>query len=163
MAITGWYSGMAFVALLPASRIDGLATAANEDLDILALAVDQLRSMWPTANIFHHGFQRLRPSAAGASALLSLSNSDPSGHAGPGTGPVTEIVAGAESGVQSAMDGVDWMEYFPFATAQKSGVAERLLAPHMDEMFFEDVFPDTMVQFQDLFENYNVSDMNMFM
>ncbi|KAL2868981.1 transcription factor domain-containing protein [Aspergillus lucknowensis] len=172
MAITGWYCGMAFVALLQACRVDGLATAANEDLDILTLAVDQLRTMWPTANIFHHGFQRLRPSAAGAEALLSLSNSDPNAQAGPGTGPGPEpgVETGPAAGTNPSvtgnpLDGIDWMEYFPFATAQTSGVAERLLVPHTDEMFFEDVFPDTMVQFQDLFGDYtsSFSDVNMFM
>jgi hypothetical protein len=55
------------------------------------------------------------------------------------------------------------MEYFPFATAQTSGVAERLLVPRTDEISFEDVFPDTMVQFQDLFGDYNFEDVNVFM
>jgi hypothetical protein len=34
MAITGWYCGTAFIALLQALRIEGLAKSANEDLDI---------------------------------------------------------------------------------------------------------------------------------
>jgi hypothetical protein len=167
MAITGWYCGMAFIALLQACRVDGLAAAANEDLDILTLAVDQLRTMWPTAEIFHAGFQRLRPSAAGAEALLSLSNSDPA-QVGP-----AQAVTGADSGndpgpatvpdtvVNNPLEGINWMEYFPFATAQTSGVAERLLVPHTDEIFFED-FPENMVQFQDLFGDYTFSDMNLF-
>ncbi|KAL2785997.1 fungal-specific transcription factor domain-containing protein [Aspergillus keveii] len=167
MAITGWYCGMAFIALLQACRVDGLAAAANEDLDILTLAVDQLRTMWPTAEIFHAGFQRLRPSAAGAEALLSLSNSDPA-QAGP-----AHAVTGADPGndpgpatvpdsvVNNPLEGINWMEYFPFATAQTSGVAERLLVPHTDEIFFED-FPENMVQFQDLFGDYTFSDMNLF-
>ncbi|KAI9372344.1 fungal-specific transcription factor domain-containing protein [Aspergillus egyptiacus] len=171
MAITGWYCGMAFIALLQACRVDGLAAAANEDLDILTLAVDQLRGMWPTANIFHHGFQRLRPSAAGASALLSLSNSDPhpqvaAAAGGPGSGHAhghVEAGAAAATATETVMEEVNWVEYFPFATAETSGVAKRLLAPRTDEIVFEDSFPDTMVQFQDLFENYNFSDMNLFM
>ncbi|KAE8418415.1 hypothetical protein BDV36DRAFT_308765 [Aspergillus pseudocaelatus] len=161
MAITGWYTSMAFIALLQATRIDGLAAPANDDLDILTLAVDQLRTMWPTANIFHHGFQRLRPSAAGAEALLSLSNSEQATGPAPAAGCASEN--GAEAVGANPMDGVDWMEYFPFATAQTSGVAEKLLVPHRDEMFFDDVFPDTMVQFQDLFGDYNFSEVNLFM
>ncbi|KAL5335078.1 fungal-specific transcription factor domain-containing protein [Aspergillus crustosus] len=175
-AITGWYCGMAFVALLQACRVDGLAKAANDDLDILSMAVDQLRQMWPTANIFHVGFQRLRPGARaeGAEALLSLS----SGGILPGAEPTAEPVAGAGAGVGPGADetiegpngpadpdpmaGINWMDYFPFATAQTSGVAERLLVPHTDEIFFEDVFPDTMVQFQDLFGDYNFEDVNLF-
>ncbi|KAL2849901.1 fungal-specific transcription factor domain-containing protein [Aspergillus pseudoustus] len=174
MAITGWYCGMAFIALLQACRVDGLAAAANEDLDILTLAVDQLRTMWPTAEIFHAGFQRLRPSAAGAEALLSLSNSEPNAQAGPaatvsGVEEPTGTGAGATTGASvvetsvasNPLEGINWMEYFPFATAQTSGVAERLLVPHTDEIFFED-FPETMVQFQDLFGDYTFSDMNLF-
>ncbi|KAL4865916.1 hypothetical protein BDV12DRAFT_210797 [Aspergillus spectabilis] len=176
-AITGWYCGMAFIALLQACRVDGLAKAANEDLDILTMAVDQLRGMWPTANIFHVGFQRLRPGARaeGAEALLSLSSGGvlPSGNegnaagVGVGSGSGEERTGGeAAAGVQSDPDpmaGIDWTEYFPFATAQTSGVAERLLVPRTDEIFFEDVFPDTMVQFQDLFGDYNFEDVNLFM
>ncbi len=173
MAITGWYTSMAFIALLQATRVDGLAAPANDDLDILTLAVDQLRTMWPTANIFHHGFQRLRPSAAGAEALLSLSNSEQAPAPGPAAAPVSSSASGPAAGCASEngaeavranpMDGINWIEYFPFATAQTSGVAEKLLVPHTDEMFFDDVFPDTMVQFQDLFGDYNFSEMNLFM
>ncbi|KAL3481417.1 fungal-specific transcription factor domain-containing protein [Aspergillus californicus] len=170
MAITGWYCGMAFVALLQACRVDGLAGPANEDLDILALAVDQLRRQWPTANIFHDGFQRLRPGAAGASALLSLSNSDSNhanGHlAGSGSQPSHDPENGpgipSTEGVRDDPFEINWMEYFPFATARTSGVAERLLVPRTDGMFFEDVFPETMVQFQDLFEGYNFEDVGLF-
>ncbi|KAL4877818.1 fungal-specific transcription factor domain-containing protein [Aspergillus karnatakaensis] len=167
-AITGWYCGMAFVALLQACRVEGLARAANEDLDILTMAVDQLRGMWPTANIFHIGFQRLRPGARaeGAEALLSLSsgvlhNSNLTNDTANGVEP--GLVAGVEPTAQTdPMEGINWMEYFPFATAQTSGVAERLLVPHTDEMLFEDVFPDTMVQFQDLFGDYTFEDVNLF-
>ncbi|KOC16391.1 Zn(II)2Cys6 transcription factor [Aspergillus flavus AF70] len=170
MAITGWYCGMAFIALLQACRVDGLAAAANEDLDILTLAVDQLRSMWPTAQIFHDGFQRLRPSAAGAEALLSLSNSGPSAPVGlASTVPnvelaITEVPVGPGTGnglANNLLEGLNWMDYFPFATAQTSGVAERLLVPRTGEMTFEE-FPESMVQFQDLFADCNFPDINLF-
>ncbi|KAL4804107.1 fungal-specific transcription factor domain-containing protein [Aspergillus unguis] len=176
MAITGWYTSMAFIALLQAVRVDGLTGPGNEDLDVLVLAVDQLRKMWPTANIFHEGFQRLRPAlgspdhgiepvssfngpvpslndGAGAEALLSLSNSEPMPPPGPARPPVPRD--------ENAIGGIDWMEYFPFASPQTSGVAERLLVPHtnMDELFFDnlDVFPDSMVQFQDLVTDFTSS------
>ncbi|KAL4951352.1 fungal-specific transcription factor domain-containing protein [Aspergillus filifer] len=163
MAITGWYTSMAFIALLQATRVDKIAAPANEDLDILTLAVDQLRKMWPTANIFHNGFQRLRPTAAGAEALLSLSNSDQqqpqarAPHPEPIAGTGTADVVG-----DNPMTEINWLEYFPFATAQTSGVAEKLLAPQTNDLPFEDIFPDTMVQFQDLFADCNFEDVNLF-
>ncbi|KAL4761709.1 uncharacterized protein BDW70DRAFT_149764 [Aspergillus foveolatus] len=178
MAITGWYTSLAFIALLQACRVDGLAAAANEDLDILTLAVDQLRVMWPTANIFHRGFQRLRSdargsgsgSAAGAEALLSLASGEQAPHLDTGNGTAAAAVSARglgggnnETAHGNPIDGMDWIDYFPFATAQTSGIAERLLVPQTDELQFSDAFPGTMMQFEDLFGNHNFSDLNLFM
>jgi hypothetical protein len=177
MAITGWYTSLAFIALLQACRVDGLAAAANEDLDILTLAVDQLRVMWPTANIFHRGFQRLRSdargsgsgSAAGAEALLSLASGEQAPHLDTGTGTAAAASARGlgggnnETAHGNSIDGIDWIDYFPFATAQTSGIAERLLVPQTDELRFSDALPGTMMQFEDLFGNHNFSDLNLFM
>ncbi|KAL4945773.1 hypothetical protein BDV06DRAFT_219017 [Aspergillus oleicola] len=167
MAITGWYTSMAFIALLQATRLDGLAAPANEDLDILTMAVDQLRKMWPTANIFYNGFQRLRPSAAGAEALLSLSNSDQpqqphQGASYPGLDSAS-VSAAQNVRQENPIEEIDWMEYFPFATVQTSGVAERLLTPLTANLVLDDMFPETVVQFQDLFADCNFDDVNLFM
>ncbi|KAJ5756621.1 hypothetical protein N7533_006164 [Penicillium manginii] len=140
MAITGWYCGTAFIALLQALRIDGLAKSANEDLDILTLAVGQLGVMWPTAAVFHSGFGRIRPSAP---ATDSDSQRAPGPELGMSDGTAYMEMAG----------GIDWTTYFPFATPHTSGVASRLLVPHTEELFFDDdIFADAMLQFQDLFE-----------
>jgi hypothetical protein len=151
MAITGWYCGTAFIALLQALRIESLAKSANEDLDILTLAVDQLRQMWPTAAVFYSGFERLRPNAVGPDADSQRA-------------PGPELGMGDGSGYMEMTDGIDWTVYFPFATSQTSGVASRLLVPHMEELFFDDdVFADAMVQFQYLFEPCDtLSEMNLF-
>ncbi|KAJ5604097.1 hypothetical protein N7537_007053 [Penicillium hordei] len=152
MAITGWYCGTAFIALLQALRIEGLAKSANEDLDILTLAVDQLRIMWPTAAVFHSGFGRLRPSAT---APDFDSQRTPGPDLGMGDGTVYMEMA----------DGIDWTAYFPFATTETSGIAGRLLVPHTEELFFDDdAFADAMLQFQDLFEPCDtLAEMNPFM
>ncbi|KAJ5431376.1 hypothetical protein N7445_009108 [Penicillium cf. griseofulvum] len=151
MAITGWYCGTAFIALLQALRIEGLAKSANEDLDILTLAVDQLRIMWPTAAVFHSGFGRLRPSAT---APDFDSQRAPGPELGMGDGTVYMEMA----------DGIDWTAYFPFATTETSGIAGRLLVPHTEELFFDDdAFADAMLQFQDLFEPCDTLEMNLFM
>ncbi|KAH7029587.1 major facilitator superfamily domain-containing protein [Microdochium trichocladiopsis] len=60
MAITCWYAATAFTALLQACRIAHLSRDANECLDILVRAVEQLQHMWGTANVIRQGFTRLR-------------------------------------------------------------------------------------------------------
>jgi hypothetical protein len=151
MAITGWYCGTAFIALLQALRIDGLAKGANEDLDILTLAVEQLGQMWPTAAVFHSGFKRLRPSAL----AHDVDSQRP---------PGPELGMGDGTGYMEMTDGIDWTVYFPFATSVTSEVAEKLLAPQNEELFFDDdIFADTLLQFQDLFEPCDtLTEMNMF-
>ncbi|KAJ5525281.1 hypothetical protein N7494_011931 [Penicillium frequentans] len=151
MAITGWYCGTAFIALLQALRIESLAKSANEDLDILTLAVDQLRQMWPTAAVFYSGFERLRQNAVGP---------DLDSQRAPGP----ELGMGDGSGYMEMTDGIDWTAYFPFATSQTSGIASRLLVPHTEELFFDDdVFGDAMLQFQYLFEPCDtLTEMNLF-
>ncbi|KAJ5690692.1 hypothetical protein N7462_005084 [Penicillium macrosclerotiorum] len=153
MAITGWYCGTAFIALLQALRIESLAKFANEDLDILTLAVDQLRKMWPTAGVFYSGFERIRPSA-GNSDLEDVDR--PSG---------PELGVGDGTGYMEMSDGIDWTAYFPFATPETSEVASRLLVPPTEELFFDnDIFTNTMLQFQDLFEPCDtLSEVNLFM
>jgi hypothetical protein len=140
MAITGWYCGTAFIALLQALRIEDLSKGANEDLDVLTLAADQLRRMWPTAGVFYSGFCRIRPNAVA---------SDIDSQRAPGP----ELGVGDGTGYMAMTDGIDWTAYFPFATPHTSVIASRLLVPHTEELFFDDdIFADTMLQFQDLFE-----------
>ena len=57
---------MAMLALLHARRIPHLATHAEEDVQIVLLALQQLKIMWLTADIFIQGFERLRSTAAGS-------------------------------------------------------------------------------------------------
>lgn len=151
MAITGWYCGTAFIALLQALRIEYLSKGANEDLDVLTLAVDQLRRMWPTAGVFYSGFSRLRPSTV-------VPDIDDQRAPGP------ELGVGDGAGYMAMADGIDWTAYFPFATPQTSVVASRLLIPHHEELYFDDdVFADPMLQFQDLFQACDtLSDANLF-
>ncbi|KAJ5811447.1 hypothetical protein N7474_007748 [Penicillium riverlandense] len=153
MAISGWYCGTAFISLLQALRIESLAKSANEDLDILTLAVDQLRKMWPTAAVFYSGFGRLRHNAA---APEFDSQRPPTGQ---------ELGIGDRTMYMEMTDGIDWTAYFPFATSQTSEVASRLLVPQMEGLFFDDdAFVDTMLQFQDLFEPCDtLSETNFFL
>ncbi|KAK1142948.1 hypothetical protein N8T08_007189 [Aspergillus melleus] len=105
MGISCWYCGMAMLALLHARRIPHLAKCAEEDITIVLLALQQLRIMWPTADIFLQGFERLRSTAA-----ESPSADEPF--------DLEDI---------SLIYGMEWTRYFPFATTQTSGLAQILL------------------------------------
>ncbi|KAJ9646727.1 hypothetical protein H2204_000419 [Knufia peltigerae] len=142
MPITCWYCGMAFIALLQARVTQDLQQPADSDLDMLALAVKQLKTMWGTANVFDQGFERLRATANSSrhdDFLARLTEQDSAG-----------------SQLQSDDNGIDWLDYFPFATAQTSPIAEKLLAEQSMQYFPFDNFCDTsLMHFQDVFEGFD--------
>lgn len=148
MAITCWYSGMAFIALLQASRNQSLKLGAETDLDVLDLAVKQLKTMWATANMIENGFERLR---ASTNPQRNATDADGNSNGEVGRDGSTELPTSTDEAVMH--DDIDWMEYFPFVTADTSAVAERILAQQSVDLFPFDDFGDTsMLQFQDLFE-----------
>ncbi|KAJ4130494.1 hypothetical protein NW754_009547 [Fusarium falciforme] len=108
MAITCWYCGTAFIALLQASRIKQFSQEAEEGLDILEQAVGQLQKMWASANVIRQGFERLR----------SL--------------PRTMIQSGRPKPAAAHGDGLpdefNWILLFPFVTRSTSRIADHLIA-----------------------------------
>lgn len=62
--------------------------------------------------------------------------------------------------------GIEWTSYFPFASAQTSSFAAKLLAPEpvLDDLFSQDVFPDGMdLDFGHFFEPFdNFNELNLF-
>lgn len=142
MPITCWYCGMAFIALLQARVTQDLQQPADADLDILALAVKQLKTMWGTANVFDQGFERLRATAKSSQTddfLARLTEHDV-------TGPH----------LQSDETGIDWLDYFPFVTAQTSPIADKLLAEQSMQFFPFDNFCDSsLLHFQDVFDGFD--------
>lgn len=112
MAITCWYAGTAFIPLLQASRVSHFAQEASECLDILERTVDQLQSMWGTANVIRQGFERLRATAS----ELPVPNTSAEG----GLIQVQDR--------RQTSDTFDWTRLFPFATRDTNGIADRLLA-----------------------------------
>ncbi|KAF4447338.1 hypothetical protein F53441_9135 [Fusarium austroafricanum] len=111
MAITCWYCGTAFIALLQASRIKQFSQEAEEGLDILDQAVGQLQQMWASANVIRQGFERLR-------AL-------PRTMMHPGRAKTTAASDGRDT---SASSDFDWKLLFPFVTRSTSRIADCLLA-----------------------------------
>lgn len=137
---------MGFIALLQASQTEHLKFGADADLDIITLAVKQLKSMWATANVFEQGFERLR----GKNRSISTASEDPS-LADLNVDRVTDSHLSTKE--VDMHDGIDWMDYFPFVTAETSVVASQILAQQDANLFSFDNFGDTSLShFQDLFE-----------
>lgn len=157
MAITCWYCGTAFIPLLQATRIPHLSKDANECIDVLERTVEQLQTMWATANVIRRGFERLR---ATANELLSprlLEQLQRDTHlAGVLPAPATG---------QGEIEDFDWTTLFPFVTRQTNGIADGLMAdreqgivtgmlPSGDTLYHETL----MTQFDSIFFNQYFDD-----
>ncbi|KAJ4244173.1 hypothetical protein NW762_014554 [Fusarium torreyae] len=160
MAITCWYCGTAFIALLQASRIKQFSKEAEEGLDILDQAVGQLQHMWASANVIRQGFERLR-------AL-------PRTMMHPGRTRATETNSGSRGDSNTSSSDFDWVRLFPFVTRSTSQIADCLLAdnefgttttalPSPENAVFHE---DLLNRYQDLLEpfvdyNFDFSTINL--
>jgi hypothetical protein len=151
MPITCWYCGMAFIALLHASRTEHLKDAANADLEILHLAVKQLKKMWGTANLFDKGFERLLALRDSGNMTAAVNGDIVHGTIAP---------EGRNDHAENNVDDIVWMDYFPFLTAQTSAVAEKVLDQHsLDFNFWDDLCDPAMLNAPELFEGlYSFTD-----
>ncbi|KAF7551090.1 hypothetical protein G7046_g7808 [Stylonectria norvegica] len=166
MAITCWYSGTAFIALLQACRIDQFGQEAEEGLDILTAAVAELQKMWASANVIRQGFDRLRksrPVRDRTDTELSLSTM--------GLGPPPVLLHGedqhfttqpANLGIPDSAAEGDWTLLFPFVTRSTNRITNCLLTdreqgtatrgfPSPDNMVFHE---NLLNQYQDLLEPF---------
>lgn len=173
MAITCWYSGTAFIALLQACHVDHLSKDANKDLDILVQTVKQLQTMWASANVLVNGFDRLRNQSNSTTTLVTsgfksrMSTNDHylSSNNTLGGSNTPRILSAEVDRLGMGMpdeDDFDWMEFFPFVTSSTSGIAEKLLSEQANgsatrgfpsptnELFHENI----MMQYQDLFDPF---------
>lgn len=130
-AITCWYCGIASLALLHARRIESLTRIVDSDIRTLQAALDQLKIMWPSANIFIKGIERLQE------AYPVVENSQRSSIVSSPVAP-PEVRAAEQTIPRPAGDGVEninWIRYFPTVTVQTSAVASVLLTEPVDEQF----------------------------
>lgn len=137
MGITCWYTGISFLALMAASRYPEIREGAHEELDILVMTVQQLKLMWPTANIFEQGFDRLRTVALTEETLPQ------------GSAPSSGMAPNYSTGV------VDWMQFFPFVTQSTSKIADWLIRKREQDCFpvSELNVPQSMISYlQEFFE-----------
>lgn len=104
-----------------------------------------------TANIFHRGFHRLRAEAETATTTVNDANQ------------IRRQGSGSEGALDYEGREIEYTAYFPFASAQTSNTAARLLAPEptMDDLFSLDTFPDGMnLDFGAFFEPFgNLADL----
>lgn len=174
MAISSWYAGTAFTALLQACRISHLSRDANECLDILVRAVDQLQQMWGTANLIRQGFTRLREQSNAynkpfeshhsvASVAAAAHLRPPSANTSAVLAPMATPVPATPFPEPPAIDvDFEWAELFPFVTRATGGIADSLLGdreqgiptrgfPSPENLLFHDTM---MTQYQDLLEPF---------
>jgi hypothetical protein len=117
MAITCWYTGTAFIALLQAANIEQFVQEAQESLDILDRAAQELGKMWGSARIITAGFDRLRKAHTPRTADSTIHGT--TSHAG----------ALPPSSAQAALydeHTFDWTLLFPFVTSKTSHIAKML-------------------------------------
>jgi hypothetical protein len=173
MAITCWYSGTAFIALLQACHVDHLSKDANKDLDTLMQTVKQLQTMWASANVLVDGFDRLRNQSncntdvvtSGYKSRIPTNDHPISPNNNMGSSNTPKILSAQVDRPGMGMpdeNDFDWMEFFPFVTNFTSGIAEKLLSEQANgsatrgfpspnnELFHENI----MMQYQDLFDPF---------
>ncbi|KAM0192764.1 hypothetical protein ACHAPI_008125 [Fusarium lateritium] len=162
MAITCWYCGTAFIALLQATRIKQFSKEAEDGLDILDQAVGQLQLMWASANTIRQGFERLR------ALPRTMMHPGRSRASEPG-----DPYSGSRGGSGTSND-FDWPRLFPFVTRSTSRIADCLLAdnefgttttalPSPENAVFHE---DLLNRYQDLLEpfvdyNFDFSNINL--
>lgn len=167
MAITCWYTGTAFIPLLQASHFPHLSKDANECLDILERTVEQLNTMWASANVIRGGFQRLRNTSEETSERVAQLGKQPTEtQRAPATSArfsqVSDalLTTGGGSGTLPVQeDEFDWTTLFPFVTRETSSIADSILTgreqgvitrafPSPENTLFHEAL---MTQFDDLF------------
>lgn len=172
MAITCWYSGTAFIALLQGSRIQQFAKEAEDGLSVLYAMVEQLQKMWPSANVIRQGFDRLRsnaPSAvAGPMHSSQLRNEEQ-------RSADNQVGAGLNAN-QGLSEEVDWTRLLPFANAgsvkiaeclrrnKESGNVTRGMPSPTNTFFYENVMNEYNDFLDPLFADYQAdfSDLSLF-
>lgn len=126
MAITCWYCGTAFIALLQGSRIAQFAKEAEDGMVILTSMIEQLQKMWPSANVIRQGFDRMKRNVPvdGGTALLSDQGRN---HRQWDPPPGEEAGNCHSSNDPCTGQELDWTNLLPFATSSTDKIAECLL------------------------------------
>jgi hypothetical protein len=126
MAITCWYTGTAYIALLQAAKINHFAREACEGLDIFGRAAKELSKMWGSARIICEGFERLRKTYSPQETQSPADNNNIIII----NGDINGLMAQESNDVLYDGGAFDWTLLFPFVTSNTSRIAELLLSRH---------------------------------
>lgn len=115
----GWEIAVALLALLHARRVEGLESYAEADIRTLRTALMQMALLWPSSRMFTSAFDKLLGPDQGSANL------------------VQNLLVGVEDDEEDTVmlnptnGAVDWMDYFPFVTAQTSPLINAVLARNL--------------------------------
>jgi len=112
MAITCWYTGVAMIPLLQATRIKQFKEDALDGIGILVNTIEQLQKMWGSADVIRQGFDRLLKTMSHETAM--------------DLGRREDMLKLSEAYHVTA-DNFDWSALFPFVTKSTNAIAECLL------------------------------------
>ncbi|OAP63778.1 hypothetical protein AYL99_03005 [Fonsecaea erecta] len=122
--VAGWYVSIAILALLHARRIEPLRMAANEEIDILFLALREMSRLWHSSRMFLLGFEK----------LLAGVNPDTSASSQVASGNLPQALGLSELDI---LDGVDYHDFFPGATTETTRLFAVLLGHDRPPLFFD--------------------------
>lgn len=131
MAITCWYCGTAFIALLQGSRIPQFAGEAEDGINVVTSMVEQLQKMWPSANVIRQGFDRLRMDFPTNGCDTVQPSQIDRNRPRQVRMPETSAALGGHSGTAAETSGteehVDWTSLLPFVDPSMDKIADCLL------------------------------------
>ena len=140
-----WYVTVAILALLHAQGIEELAPDAERDIEILLIALDKLSAWSQTGKMFKKGLDRLLKA-------MPLGH-PPVSHDTPGVDDIHCFSLSEGPDEMATTDGSEWMDYFPYISAQTSSLIAALMVKNcMTIPFPEMSWPDDItLQLQLLF------------
>lgn len=113
--MAGWYISIAILALLHARQVDCLKASANEQIEILLLALREMAKIWHSSKLFLVAFEK----------LLKGSNSIKEGRS-PQIGRV-DNTASSTLNELTTDDGLNYLDFFPGTTIETSKLFRILL------------------------------------
>jgi hypothetical protein len=147
----GWYIAIAMLALLHARRTKQLSAAADRQIDILRLALKEMARRWHSSKLFDAGFERLlgdhETALAKETVLPNVSEQE--------SGLPPSILADP-----SAQNGVNFLDYFPYATAETTPLFSAVMAdtqmPFMELDSLNDLTMELHGLFDPPFDDFNL-------
>lgn len=155
--MAGWYISIAALALLHARQVDCLRAGANEQLDVLFLALKEMSKLWHSSRMFVVGFEKLlnglpapaaRPSASSGGRPAAPSSGTEGGGASGGFPPSAALLTDL-----TPEDGINYLDFFPGTSSETTPLFMTLLTHNPPSIFLEAEWTnDLSMQLHDLFD-----------